>query len=360
MKSFFLYIICLSISIPSFASPEDIRFQKACDEGDTILIGAVGDVLLHSPLQRQGLAKGFDSLWSEVEPWIGEADLFYANFEGPADDSSSYTGYPQFNYPSTAIDALKQSGVDILSTANNHSLDRRSAGAIETLAACERYGMPCFGTRADKDQDFYTITNTNGWSIAWIACTFSTNGIPDKNDLVLDCFSTGRVSELIARLKNQVNAVIVTPHWGNEYETSPNSQQKSFARKWLDEGATAIIGTHPHVPQPWEKYTTSSGEEKFILYSSGNFVSNQQSTKKQTGLMLFLGLTQKDGKAWVNGVRYLPLYMSRGPYSVVPANGLENRSEAKSASLQFAQKMYGEERIVNPGENIVTNAECGN
>ncbi len=230
---------------------------------------------------------------------------------------------------------------------------------MQTLSACEQYGMLCFGTRREKDQPFHIITRTNGWTLGWIACTFSTNGIADTKDQVLDCFSTGRVSELIASLKTQVDAVIVTPHWGNEYQLSPNSQQKTFARKWLDEGALAVIGTHPHVPQPWEKHRTPSGEEKLILYSSGNFVSNQSSAKKQTGLMLFLGLTRKNGKAWVNGVRYLPLFMNRRPYSVVASNSLSNPTDTQSASLRLAKGMYGEERIVEPGESVTSNVECG-
>lgn len=372
MKTLILIISFLT----HFSEAEDIRFKKACDNGSKITIGAVGDVLLHSPLQKQGFRHGFDSLWSEVEPWMKDADLFYANLEGPAAagvapggrrgqdpgnyDGHVYSGYPMFNYHPSVISDLKKSGVDLLSTANNHSLDRNSNGVIDTLAACEKNQMPCFGTVANSDENFYTITKQKNWTIAWIACTFSTNGIPDKNGLVLDCFSSGRVSQLISQLKNQADAVIVTPHWGDEYQLKPNKQQVSFARKWLEEGALAVIGTHPHVPQPWEKYTTSNGEEKFILYSSGNFVSNQSSTAKQTGLMLFLGLSRSQGRAWVNGVRYLPLYMNRGPYSVVASNWLETPNSAQKASLDLAKKMYGDERIVEPGESVITNAECGN
>jgi poly-gamma-glutamate synthesis protein (capsule biosynthesis protein) len=304
-----------------------------------------------------------------------KADLFYANLEGPTAaghgpagrqvqdpgpvfDNYVYSGYPEFNYHPSLISDLKDSGVDLLSTANNHSLDRRSSGVVSTLDACDENGMPCFGTRRENSEAFYTITTKKNWKIAWVACTFSTNGIEDKNDLVLDCFSTNRVSELIVSLKNQVDAVIVTPHWGDEYQLSPNRQQQSFARKWLEEGASAVIGTHPHVPQTWEKYTTQDGQEKFILYSSGNFVSGQGSVPKRTALMLFLGLSKRGGKTWVNGVRYLPLFMSRNPLTVVASNWQDDISGPLKESLNLAVKTYGAERIVEPGEAVITNAEC--
>lgn len=369
MKTLF-FITLVFVTLPSQA----LRFQKACDSGDTITIGAVGDVLLHGPLQKQGFREGFRSLWNEIESWMSGADIFYANLEGPTApgtapggksvkdpgsfDSYVYSGYPLFNYPAVVIKDLKDSGVDLLSTANNHSLDRNKQGVRLTLAACDEFGMPCFGTRANADEKFYTLTQQKNWTIAWVACTYGTNGIPDKEDLVLNCFATDRVSQLIASLKDKVDAVIITPHWGDEYQLKPNSQQKTYARRWLEEGAMAVIGTHPHVPQSWEKYTTASGEEKLILYSSGNFVSNQSGVAKQTGLMLFLGLSKKDGTSWVNGVRYLPLYMNRAPYSVVATNWQAKPNSHQRASLDLVETMYGEERIVEPGESVITNVEC--
>ncbi len=359
----------------SLFSTHALQFQKACDPGDTLTIGAVGDVLLHGPLQKQGFEKGFRSLWSDVEPWMQSTDVFYANLEGPAASAIKpggkeaekdpgyfngfiYSGYPQFNYPSFVIGELKDSGVDILSTANNHALDRREKGLRVTLSACDKYGMPCVGTRDDNTKDFYVITQQKRWSIAWVACTFSTNGISDREDLVLDCFSTNRVSELIAQLKNTVDAVIITPHWGDEYQLKPNKQQSTFARRWLEEGALAVIGTHPHVPQTWEKYVTEAGDEKLILYSSGNFVSNQTPYTKQTGLMLFLGLSKNQGKVWINGVRYLPLFMNRKPYSVVASNGIQKPTDEQTSSLQLIEKMYGLDRMLAPGESAVTNESC--
>lgn len=369
LKNLFIFSV-LSLTFSAHAQ----TFQKACDSGDSIIIGAVGDVLLHQPLQVQGYSQGFETLWEPLLRHMAQPDLMYANLEGPTAEgitkggkivkdpgpvfqNNVHTGYPLFNYHRSIIDGLLNSGVDIVSTANNHALDRGAAGAISTIEALEDAGMPYAGTRKDSSGEFYTLTRKSGWTVAWIACTYSTNGITDKKDLVLDCFDTGRVSQLIKNLKSQVDAVIVTPHWGVEYQNAPNSQQKKFARQWLDEGATAIIGAHPHVPQPWEKYKAADGREGIILYSLGNFVSNQSGTAKQSSLILYVGLTRNQGKTWVNGVRYLPLFMKRKPYAATPSNSANASSEMK-ASYNHVKNMFGTERILTPGEAITTNPEC--
>jgi hypothetical protein len=362
-------------SIYLLPSAHALRFSEACESGDQLMIGAVGDVLLHGPLQKQGYKQGFSSLWQGLLPFMEGPDVMYANLEGPAAaginksgkavkdpglvfDANVYSGYPLFNYNPIIIEDLLHSGVDIVSTANNHSLDRKAIGLRSTMDSLNSYGMPYIGTRYSADEDFYTITKNGTWTLGWIACAYGTNGIPDKEDLVLDCFD-GRVTKLIKNLKDSVDAVIVTPHWGDEYQLSPNSNQKKFAKQWIEDGAQAIIGSHPHVPQPWEKHITSDKREGLILYSLGNFVSNQSSTKKQSSLLLYVGLSKNNGRTWVNGVRYLPLFMKRaGGYEALASNFVVKPSSEVKASLQLITKMFGDERIIQPGEDVVTNAEC--
>ncbi len=352
----------------------NITFTKACDSGENLVIGAVGDVLLHGPLQKQGYKSGFETMWKGLLPYMEGPNVMYANLEGPAAagvskggkevkdpglvfDGSVYSGYPLFNYNPIIIEDLKTSGVDIVSTANNHSLDRGAKGIRKTMDALDYYGMPYMGTRQDANGDYHYIMQSGSWKLAWIACTYSTNGITDKEDLVLDCFD-GRVSTLIKELKGSVDAVIVTPHWGDEYQLSPNSQQKKYARQWIEDGAQAIIGAHPHVPQPWEKHTAKDGREGLILYSLGNFVSNQSGTAKQSSLLLYVGLTKKNGKTWVNGARYIPLFMQRAPYEAVASNFLAKPNSSEKASLKLVTDMYGTNRIVKPNDDVITNFEC--
>src|SRR5690606_19519399 len=87
-----------------------------------------------------------------------------------------------------------------------------------------------------------------------------------------------------------VHAILFTPHWGAEYQHTPDAKQKALAREVLDAGATAVIGTHPHVVQPIEKYTTQDGRETLIAYSLGNFISNQIGLPRLSSAILMLGL----------------------------------------------------------------------
>ena len=288
-----------------------------------ITLAAVGDFLLHDVVQAQIDRIGYDALWSAVAPILQSADLTYANLEGttaqgvlmngrdtpPSDsryDQRIFTGYPQFNYHPDLIPAMQALGVDVVSTANNHSLDRLALGADRTIEALEEYGLPYTGTRhrGRPDQPFHTLTSVRApsgreYTVAWLACTYGTNDIPDPNDQVLLCFDqSDRVLPAIAELHHDpdIDAVILTPHWGTEYTHVPEERQVRLARAAIASGATAVIGSHPHYIQPGERYVSFDGREGFIFQSLGNFVSNQRSLARRTNLILTLALAPEPGE----------------------------------------------------------------
>ena len=319
-----------------FTPPDGpLEFDGACTEGERLTIAAVGDVLLHGRLQRQayGADNGFISLWAPVVDLLAAADVSYANLEGPTAaganssgydvtdpgatfDGTVYTSYPMFNYHPSLIDDLLSSGIDIVSTANNHSLDRRSLGVDRTIDALRAAGLPFTGTRKrdEESPQWHTVTRSNGFALAWLACTFSTNGIPDRDDQVLMCYQDiDEVESLVQDLagREDIDAVILTPHFGDEYDANPNDSQVELAHRMLDAGALAVIGSHPHVLQPWERYITPDDRETFVIYSLGNFVSGQRHLPRRSTLVLYLGLTRStDGRVVINGARYVPLHMS--------------------------------------------------
>ncbi|MEQ8443255.1 MAG: CapA family protein [Alphaproteobacteria bacterium] len=304
--------------VPETATlPPAIRFDGGYDPDDVVTIAAVGDVLLHDVVQRQVARIGYEDLWAGVAPILRSATLTYANLEGSAAqgvlmngrdappsadryDNRIFTGYPQFNYHPDLISALVDLGVDVVSTANNHSLDRLALGVDRTIEALENAGLPYTGTRhRDRPgQAFHTLTTARSesgreYTIAWLACTYGTNDIPDPNDQVLFCFEhTDRVLPAIAELHHDpaIDAVILTPHWGTEYTHVPEERQTRLARAAIASGATAVIGAHPHVIQPGERYVSYDGREGFIFQSLGNFVSNQRSLARRTNLILTLAL----------------------------------------------------------------------
>ncbi len=301
-------------------------------EEQRVKILSVGDVLLHKDLQIQGLNKGFNSLWFEAEPYFQQADVVYANLEGPTAEyircdgntskkegikveqdcrkssNSILTSYPRFNYHSLLLKDLRNSGVDIVSTANNHSLDRSSKGLEATIDALHKVNLKFTGTRKSKSDSFYDVLIRQGKTIAFLACTYATNGIIDKKEQVLHCF-TKEMEELVSNLSSKYDALIITPHWGFEYHLKPNKRQKKYARKWLDLGASAVVGSHPHVLQPFEQYQTKDGRNTLIIYSLGNFVSGQTSFNKTITALFCFDLVFYDNKVFVDSLKYIPAVM---------------------------------------------------
>jgi poly-gamma-glutamate synthesis protein (capsule biosynthesis protein) len=317
---------------------EPLEFADACEGGDELTIAAVGDVLIHGRLQKQAFARadGFASLWSSASDLLRAADISYANLEGPtapgvnasgADvpdpgkvfDKVVYSSYPAFNYHPSLLDDLMSSGVDVVSTANNHSLDRRSLGADRTVDELRARGLAYTGTRKrnEPDASWFTLTEARGFRIAWLACTYGTNGISDPHHQVAHCYDDrnellAQTSELAQR--PDIDALIVTPHWGLEYQATPRDKEMDLAHDFLDAGAIAVLGSHPHVLQPWERYRTADGRDTFVIYSLGNFVSGQKHIPRKSTLMLQLGLRRDaDGEVQIRGARYVPLYMHEEP-----------------------------------------------
>jgi hypothetical protein len=373
LRAFSLISALLALSAPGAGAA--VPPPTPAVDPDSLTIAAVGDVLLHSPLQKQAYASkdGFQRLWRNVTPLLKLADLSYANLEGPAAgalstrgkpvkdpglkfDNVAYTGFPRFNYHPRLVAELKRGGIDVVSTANNHAMDRSSLGVDRTVDALENAGLAFTGTRTASDAraddggfQWHVVTHAKGWSVAWIACTFSTNGIPDRQHQVLRCFEDSDIveSEIRAlRRDSKIDAVIVTPHWGEvEYVQKVEHGQRALARRFAEAGATALLGNHPHVTKPWEKIHTRDGRDVVVAYSIGNFVSAQQTLEERTSALVYLGLQRSPGKrAWVSSVKYIPLYMLHHPYAVVPA---DSSRLAPKASIALAEKMLGKEGRVS-------------
>lgn len=316
-----------------------IIFKNRCSPGRKITLGAVGDLLMHKWLQKQAVShpKRFRSLWSTLEPYIAQVDLMYGNLEtavapgvaysgrkrkdpGFVYDHKVYTGWPRFNVHPHLIKDLKTSGFSVLSTANNHSLDRKPIGINRTIDSLDKHQMPYTGTRRSTHRrrnvrsTWHTITSKNNINIAWLACTMHTNYKPDPHHQVLQCYKhRKKVLALVRKLSKdkKIHAIVVTPHFGKEYKHKPHKRQIQLAKAIIDAGAIAVIGNHPHVIQPWTRHQTSDGREGFIAYALGNFVSSLPGLPVRSSIMLAIELTQPkpEAKLVVSRARYLPLYM---------------------------------------------------
>ncbi len=175
----------------------------------------------------------------------------------------------------------------------------------------------------------------HAYKFAFISCTYSTNGLPDRRGQVLHCYDNR--AELLAQVRalraDRSNAaVIVMPHWGIEYQPRPAAQEVALAQDMAEAGATAIIGTHPHVVQPEAMLTTRDGRRVPIVYSLGNFVSNQIGLPRLATVIYLLGFTPaRDGRLAATMTGWIPLRMRTGANSV---DALDRLSEGEAAPFR--------------------------
>lgn len=322
------------------ARAESMVFRAGCTHGERLRVALVGDLLFHKLLQLQAYRKGsdFTRFFGPMKDVLAGADLLYGNLEGPAAHGVAIGGRAvrdpgrrldgrvysavlktlSFNYHPSVIDDLKAVGFDVVSTANNHALDRGALGAKRTIENLDARGMAFTGTRdydiEGPDRTWHVVTQKNGFRIAWLACTFSTNGFPDRREQVLYCYKdqASLLDEIrgLAQSKD-IDAVILTPHWGVEGSHLPLKRQRILARAAIEAGAAAVVGTHPHVIQPWEKYVSIDGREGIIVYSTGNFVSNQRRLMERSGVLTVLEFTKnlQTHKVTLSAAGYIPTWV---------------------------------------------------
>lgn len=343
--------------------------SASCSDG-SIILGFAGDILVHNDLYKSILNnKSFTPLLKKAEPLFNKADVMVANLEGPAAmgidrsgqdrgdvgfsyDLNVYSGTNfSFNYHPQILSDLKSLGIDLISTANNHSLDRNWRGIDRTLEAAKNLDLKSTGTRESyrPNQSFHEIIEINGYRIAFLACTESTNGISDTKAQVLKCYGKNpSVEELIQKLheRTDIDTIIVLPHWGVEYSPKPDRSQQSYARKYLDAGAAAVVGSHPHVLQPWESYITKDGRQGMIVYSLGNFLAFQAGTAKKTGAVVYLRLKRNQAhKTQVTHSYYTPTF--RDGYTVYPIS-----SKSPHEALKESARHFGTQNLLNPEQKI--------
>lgn len=301
-------------------------------------LAVCGDAMSHMPQTRdaydsQAGAYDYKPMIRFAKPWIEQADYAVVNLETTFAGGSDYSGFPAFNTPDALGDALKDAGFDLVSTANNHCLDRGYDGMVRTLDVLDNLGLAHVGTYRSAEeraaQNGVHVADVGGIKVAFLSYTYGTNGIPlskshpdTVNILHTDYMSeaqvldTARIADDLAAaeaLSPDLIAVIV--HWGVEYQTTQNEHQEEIADFLFDHGADVILGSHPHVLQPMETRTLTDRDGTthtgFVCWSLGNFISSQNDEYTDTTVVLNLELTKNPntGATDVTKVGYVPLYM---------------------------------------------------
>lgn len=320
----------------------------------SITVAFAGDIMTHGPQIRAALnAKtgtyDFNPVFKPMAKMISSADFAFGNLETTCSgkDRGGFTGYPTFNSPESLIPALKNAGFDVLTTANNHCMDRGFYGIQKTIENINKNSLKHTGTFADSSRkDSILYLQKNNIKLAVIACTYATNGItvPQGKEFAVNMIDLVKLSADIAAAKeNGADFVAVVIHFGNEYQRQPSDMQKSTAQALADAGADLIIGSHPHVVQPIEQlsatYKDGSTGSAIVAYSLGNFVSNQRDRYQDSGILLQATLTKKTGattERLISSLDYQPVYVrkwavsGKKSYAILPVS--ENTAGSYSLS----------------------------
>ncbi len=305
----------------------------------TIRLVFIGDVMGHVPQIQSAFdsATGlynYTDVFSEFKGLLTKADYAIANLEVTL-GGEPYTGYPQFSSPDALVDGLMATGVNVLVTANNHSVDRGGQGirrTIDVLAAKNLLFTGTFLDSADRALRNPLLLSKNGIRLALLNYTYGTNGIPVPSPYLVNLIDTLSMAIDISKAQSLgVDDIVVFIHWGNEYERLPNKQQQTLA-KWLQgKGVRIIIGSHPHVVQPAE-LILSDNDFRMVVYSLGNFVSNQRRRYCDGGIITLVDFQKRNNKLDVARVGYLPVWVDtyfmngKRKFKVLPVGMYEGKS----------------------------------
>lgn len=329
-------------------------------------IRAVGDVMAHDHqlniAKRKDGSYDFHPQLSLIAESLANADYTIANLETTIGKcrGQGYSGYPSFNSPRALLDALKDAGVDFLTLANNHMLDRRLEGVLNTVGYVEAYGFDYGGAnRSLEEKARPVIAEVNGIRIGFICETRYTNSQenylkPEDREYAINYLRAGEFQEDLQRLKDEnVDVIIAIPHWGEEYMRKPDQKTQQIARAMIAMGVDVILGSHPHVAQPIQMLTVQGedGRERtgLVAYSMGNFLSNQNWRYANASLMLDFTLQEKQGGGFqVKNVGVIPLYIWNTQKMVCTVSAqkyLEHPHEAMDAkTVKDMKQAYGDLR----------------
>lgn len=252
----------------------------------------VGDALIHSAIYEDAeLSDGtydFKPMLEYIKPISSKYNLSYYNQEtilGGAD--LGYSNYPMFNSPDAVGDAFIDAGFNLVSLATNHTMDMGETGVRHSVNYWSKQNNVIWdGQRISREErDKVRIYECNDIKYAFFSYTTWTNGLetPEGKDYLNNVYSPEKVKNDIEKVKNQVDVIIVAMHWGDEYSTSVSMEQEEIANYLSSLGVQLIIGTHPHVVEPVQYINDG---KTLVIYSLGNFISDQVGIERLTGLMM--------------------------------------------------------------------------
>lgn len=271
-----------------------------------------GDALLHKAVyedaRQENSTYDFSVMLNALKPIVAQYDLAFYNQESILGGSAlGLSTYPTFNSPQEFGDNMLSLGFNLVSIANNHTLDRGLKAVRASLAYWkDKPALTAGSYDSLEDRNTPRILEKNGIKYALLAYTYGTNGIPlpKGKEYLVNIYTLAMLKQDIQSIRTQVDFLIISMHWGIEYAFEPSLEQRKLAKTLANLGADLIIGTHPHVVQPIEWIGDS-----LVYYSLGNLISAQKGTNKRIGLLGGVHVSKiKEGKVKLSNPRAELIY----------------------------------------------------
>lgn len=286
----------------------------------TVNFISAGDNLIHDGIYEQANRRAgggdnydFSYCYENIASVVAKADVATINQETIIAKSRQLSGYPQFNSPHQVGDEIAKIGFDVVNLANNHMVDQYESGLKEAIEYWDSVeGVTRTGAYKNKeDLNRVEYIESNGLKIGLVGVTRYTNGLYLPDDSELEIIYTSEedlIEKKIKAAKEECDIVLVNAHWGEEYQTQPDQNQRDLAKKMANWGADVIIGHHPHVLQPVEFIEKEDGTRTLVAYSLGNFISQQNTPMRVLGGMLEYSVTKDTAtnKLTIDNVKFLP------------------------------------------------------
>lgn len=305
-KILFIIVLVVSFGVIYFSS-SNFSFFKSTDKVEkkdviekevkkdkdyTAKVFMVGDALIHSAVYEDARQSDgtydFTPMLSAIKPISSKYDLAYYNQETILGGKDlGYSNYPRFNSPQEVGDAFVDAGFNLVSLATNHTMDKGEQGVLNSVAYWKtKSGVVSSGqwsSDEERNQSIATIHEVNNIKYAFISYTIWTNGLstPTGKEYLNNLYSEEKAKADIEAVRDKVDFVIVAMHWGTEYSFKVDAKQEEIANYLSSLGVDIIIGAHPHVIQTVEYINNN---KTFVVYSLGNFISDQNDVDNFTGL----------------------------------------------------------------------------
>lgn len=337
MKKIFMLSICLLLCscTKTISVSKESVIGGVVPNSSKLTLTMVGDALIHTPIFKNAYRDGtydFSSLFTEVKSEFEASDLLYYNAETIiGGEKLGFSGYPRFNTPKEFAEEMISLGFNVVSRANNHTLDKNEAGIINACNFWNKYpSVLTNGSACTKDErDIIKVYEKNDIRYSLLSYTLSTNGLKASKDYYVNIYSDETVYRDILKVKNDADVIIVAMHWGDEYKSYPNDEQKRIASYLASLGVNIIIGTHPHVIEPIEWIG-----DTLVIYSLGNFISGQSYANdyaRRIGLLANIDIikveTESEKKIVLDNLntKLLYTYSNLNNYKIIPFTKMDNK-----------------------------------